>query len=102
MLDSKVSIYDLGTGTIWRPVNGNGGYSGQKVTLRDGPAKSKNIIAARLTEEVGTSQVVSSARKLGVGSELAPVSLGIGTSEVTLLDTNPNRLNWKNYQFFVQ
>lgn len=55
-----------------------------KITLRDALARSSNVVAVRLIEQVGASNVVALAEKLGIKSGLqANLSLALGTSEVT-------------------
>jgi penicillin-binding protein 1A len=86
MADAPITI--TGTdGESWRPVNA-GPISGKNVTLRTALAHSKNTVTARLTEEIDPSEVVRTARRLGVNkSTLQSVpSIGLGTSEVTLLE----------------
>jgi penicillin-binding protein 1A len=50
-------------------------------------AKSSNVIAAQLTQEVGPAAVVRTAQRLGITSPLEAVaSLALGTSDVTPLE----------------
>ncbi len=84
--DVVAEYRDPDTGQRWRPAN-SGGASGAYLTLADALAYSKNTITARLITEVGPKKVVDFAQRLGIESELNPVpSLGLGTSEVTLLE----------------
>lgn len=70
----------------WSPANYGGTYSGA-VTLSQALSKSINTVAAQLGEEVGTGEVVKTARRMGIGSPLQAIpSLALGTSEVTLLE----------------
>jgi len=70
----------------WTPENYTRSYYGP-VTLRRALAHSLNTIAAQLTAEVGPENVASTARRLGIRSELEPnASIALGTSEVTLLE----------------
>ena len=77
----------LENGEIWRPANADGG-SGEPLTLREGLARSRNTVTARLVNAVGARDVARFARRLGVNrSRLRPVpSLALGTSEVSLLE----------------
>jgi membrane peptidoglycan carboxypeptidase len=55
--------------------------------LKDALAYSKNTITAQLTIDIGPGEVVDFARRMGIQSELDPVpSIGLGTSEVSLLE----------------
>lgn len=71
----------------WSPTN-FGGASGGMVTLSRALATSNNVITARIiTQLVTPPQVAFYARRMGVQSPLLPVaSLGLGTSDVTLLE----------------
>jgi 1A family penicillin-binding protein len=66
----------------WSPQNHEGRYAGGPVTLRDAFARSSNVAAARLVQQVGVGQVVQAARDLGVDRPLpndATIALGTGT-----------------------
>jgi penicillin-binding protein 1A len=70
----------------WAPKNHTGTYRGA-VTLRDSFAQSINTVAVKLADEVGRGNVVSTARRLGIRSELhSRPSLALGTAEVTPLE----------------
>ena len=70
----------------WAPRNYTGRYYGP-VMLQDAFAHSLNVIAAKLTQEVGQNKVISTAHKLGLGTDLLSVpSIALGSDETTLLD----------------
>jgi penicillin-binding protein 1A len=70
----------------WTPENYDQKYRGE-VTLANALAHSLNTIAAQLVMEVGPSEVVKLAKRLGIESELqANASIALGTSEVTLVE----------------
>jgi penicillin-binding protein 1A len=70
----------------WRPKNYSGAYQGE-VNLRDSLAQSINTVAVRLASDVGPSNVVRTAQRLGIQSKLEDnPSVALGTSEVTLLE----------------
>jgi len=70
----------------WQPANYDGRYGGT-LSLREAFARSSNVAAVRLAEEVGPRAVVSAARDLGIESELsADPTIALGTSEVSLLE----------------
>ncbi|MBV7256200.1 PBP1A family penicillin-binding protein [Pacificimonas sp. WHA3] len=78
--DSPVTLGD------WSPNNYDGEYAGE-ITLARAFAKSSNVVAARLTEQVGAGAVRNSARALGVESALVDdLTIALGTSETTLLE----------------
>jgi penicillin-binding protein 1A len=70
----------------WAPKNHTSTYRGA-VTLRDSFAQSINTVAVKLADEVGRGNVISTARRLGIRSELHDrPSLALGTAEVTPLE----------------
>ncbi|HJW42229.1 MAG TPA: PBP1A family penicillin-binding protein [Rhizomicrobium sp.] len=70
----------------WTPTN-FGGRSYGTITLADALAHSVNTITANLAQEVGVSNVVQAAQRLGIESRLTEnASLALGTSEVTPLE----------------
>jgi len=70
----------------WTPENYSRKYMGP-VTLREALSKSLNTIAAKLAVQVGPQTVIDTAHRLGIQSELTPnASIGLGTSEVSLLE----------------
>lgn len=70
----------------WTPRNYGNRHVGA-VTLRDALARSINTVAVRIYLEVGRSEVVSMAERLGIRSRLHTLpSLPLGTAEVTPLE----------------
>jgi penicillin-binding protein 1A len=70
----------------WSPRNYSETHSGV-MTLTSALAKSVNTIAVQISEEVGRENVIRTARRLGIRSDMAPhASLALGTFEVTLLE----------------
>lgn len=70
----------------WTPTN-YGGRSYGMLTLREALTHSVNTIAANLAQEVGLSNVIDAAHRVGISSELQQhASLALGTAEVTPLE----------------
>jgi penicillin-binding protein 1A len=70
----------------WTPANFSQKHEGE-MTLGDALARSVNTVAVKLCLEVGPETVASTARRMGIVSDLSPVpSLALGTSEVTLAE----------------
>ncbi|MBM3927067.1 MAG: penicillin-binding protein [Sphingomonadales bacterium] len=70
----------------WSPKNSDGRYAGE-ISLARAFAKSSNVAAARLTKDVGVSNVIRAARDLGVISPIAnEASIALGTSSMSLLE----------------
>ena len=70
----------------WEPKNYTGEYLGP-IVLQTALAQSVNTVAARLANEVGTANVASTARRLGITSpiQLDP-SMALGAVEVSPLE----------------
>ncbi len=78
--DSRVEIAG------WKPKNDDNRYLGE-ITLRRAFQRSSNVVAARLTQEVGVRNVIRAARDLGITTPIAnEATIGLGTSEVSLLE----------------
>ncbi|MCB2067696.1 MAG: transglycosylase domain-containing protein [Erythrobacter sp.] len=71
----------------YQPRNSGGHYS-DTITLRDAFAQSSNVAAVRLLNEVGSQNVIETARELGVTSALpeGDPSLALGTSTMSLME----------------
>lgn len=70
----------------WQPENYKKQYLGE-VSLTEALAQSINTVAVRLALRVGPENVVATARRLGIASELeANASLALGTSSITALE----------------
>lgn len=71
----------------WAPTNANGYFTGDSIPLRSAFAQSINSIAARLGQEVGTSNIIKMAQKMGIKSPLKDKpALALGSSDVNLLE----------------
>lgn len=69
----------------WSPSNSDGIYRG-RITLREAFARSSNAASVRLSEAVGRSNVIRTARDLGITTPLPDKpSLALGTGGVSLL-----------------
>lgn len=75
------------TSGSYRPKNARGTYS-PTITLEDAFARSSNVAAVRLMQQVGSEKVIETARDLGVSSPLpeGDPSLALGTSTMTLIE----------------
>ncbi len=70
----------------WKPKNDDNRYLGP-ITLQRAFARSSNVVAARLTQEVGVRNVIKAARDLGITTPIAnEATIGLGTAEVSLLE----------------
>jgi len=83
--DEPVEFHLAGWGT-YRPKNYDNGFRGV-ISLRSAIAASRNVPAVRIVDIVGAQDVADVAHTCGIKSEIRPsLSMGIGTSEVTLLE----------------
>jgi len=84
--DDMVDNSEITEGS-YRPKNARGNYS-EAMTLEEAFARSSNVAAVRLLQQVGSEAVIDAARDLGVRSPLAEgdPSLALGTSTMTLME----------------
>jgi penicillin-binding protein 1A len=83
--DTAIAI-QLPNGTVYRPDNSDHEYLGA-ITLREALAKSRNVVAVQLGQQVGMDSVIALARRMGISSPIAPYpSSAIGASAVQPLD----------------
>ena len=70
----------------WQPHDYANHYQGE-MSLAEGLAQSINTIAVQVAERAGVRQVVVTANRLGITSDLMPdASIALGTNEVNLLE----------------
>ncbi len=70
----------------WSPQNYDGRYGGM-LTMRQAIARSVNICAVRMADQIGINKVITYARLLGIKSDLQPnLSLALGSAVVTPLE----------------
>lgn len=84
--DNAITLRDPTTGDLWDPENYDKKFKGP-MTLREGFKSSRNIIALKLADEIGPPLIRRYARNMGISTPIRAIpSIGIGTSEVRLLD----------------
>ncbi|MFQ5905889.1 MAG: penicillin-binding protein 1A [bacterium] len=72
--------------TIYKPSNYDHKFLGP-ITLRKALARSRNLVAIRLIQDIGESTVSEYAKRMGIRSRLARVlSLALGSSTTSLLE----------------
>lgn len=83
--DTAIAI-PLPNGTYYRPDNSDHEFLGA-ITLREALARSRNVVAVQLGQEVGMDSVIALARRMGIQGTIAPYpSSAIGASAVQPLD----------------
>lgn len=71
----------------WTPVNSDGIYSYQKMSLRRAMAQSINTIAAKITKLIGPEKIADFAHRAGIQSDLMETpALCLGSSEVSVYE----------------
>jgi len=80
-------VLQLADNQQWRPTNADGSFGGRN-TMREGLARSINLIAVRTIMEIApVSQVIQYARRMGISSHIPPYpSIALGTSELSPLE----------------
>ncbi len=85
-LDAPIVYPDPVTGKPWRPLNFSDKFRGP-TTLHTALMYSINVVTIKLLDKLGIQPVVSVARRLGITTPIKPnLSLGLGTSEVSLVE----------------
>jgi len=70
----------------WSPRNSDGRYLGP-ITLRQAFARSSNVAAARIIQEVGVANVIKAARDLGVTTPIPnEATIALGTASMSLIE----------------
>ena len=85
VLDAPVTI-DQGPGLPkWKPANYSDQFYGPS-TLRLGIEKSRNLMTARLAQDIGMQRVVDVSERFGIAGNLGPnLAASLGSNEVDLL-----------------
>jgi penicillin-binding protein 1A len=83
--DTAISIR-LPNGTYYRPDNSDREFLGP-ITMREALARSRNVVAVQLAQQIGMDSVIALAKRMGIQSTIAPYpSSAIGASVVQPLD----------------
>ncbi|MGE5500677.1 MAG: transglycosylase domain-containing protein, partial [Ignavibacteriales bacterium] len=71
----------------WTPQNHEGEYLNRPIPLRTAFARSSNVAAVRLLQQVGVRDVINTARDLGVTSDLPrDATIALGSGPVSLME----------------
>ncbi len=83
--DSAISYQDE-LGRIWTPKNYDREHHGQ-VTFREALAKSYNVSAVKVADEIGIGSVIETAERLGIYRHMDPyLPLAIGSHDVSPIE----------------
>ncbi len=82
-----VTFHESGLAEAYAPTDFGGSFHNRELTIREALAKSCNIAAIKVHDQIGKEKAVEMAHRLGISSSLGPYfSLALGSSEVTLLE----------------
>jgi penicillin-binding protein 1A len=86
--DAMVTFQVVGDPPTWSPPNSDGKYgTGEKMTIRQGMARSVNTVTAYLMQVIHPENVVNFAHRVGIESELEAVpSLCLGVNDVSIYE----------------
>ena len=86
--DMPLKTWDPGSQTWWQPTNSPNRFDGI-MTLREGLAKSKNVVTIRLMRQVGVPAFVEHLKKFGieVPAHQQSEAMALGSVELTPLQT---------------
>ncbi|HYC92267.1 MAG TPA: PBP1A family penicillin-binding protein [Thermoanaerobaculia bacterium] len=82
LLDSPVKV-ELSDNEVWEPQNYDENFRG-RVTLREAFERSLNVPTVRLTTDVGSRRVVSTAEDLGIEQVKQVPAMPLGVGEVSM------------------
>lgn len=86
-MDEPLKTWDPGSRTWWEPKNSPNRYDGI-MTLREGLARSKNVVSVRLIRQIGVENAVTHVHKFGIDLPKSQQveSMALGSAEATPLD----------------
>lgn len=101
--DEPIKTWDPGSRTWWSPKNTPNRYDGP-MTLREGLARSKNVVSIRLIRQVGVQNVVEHVKKFGfnVPKSQQVEAMALGSVEVTPLELVTGYAAFSNGGFKVE
>jgi penicillin-binding protein 1A len=86
IIDDSPVVYRDGHGAEWKPENFDKEFKGP-VTIRKALYESRNVVTVKLLEKLGAGTAANTAFRMGITTKLnRDLSMGLGTSEVTLLE----------------
>lgn len=102
VLDIPVSYRGAEKDQVWSPSNFDNDFEGP-VTLRRALARSINVVAVRLLDDVGIPVVIEYAQRLGITSQMPPyLPLALGATDLTLLEITGAYAAFDNAGVFVK
>lgn len=101
--DAPINQWNPGTGVAWRPRNSPDVYEGP-IRVRQGLAKSKNVVSVRLLRALGVDTTVDHLTKFGFAYSDLPrnESLSLGSASMTPLQVARGYAVFANGGFLVE
>ena len=100
--DNAFTLWDHRREQFWDPENYDKKFKGP-MTLREGLKQSRNLISIKLADEIGPSLIRIYARNMGISTPIQAIpSIGVGTSEVLLLDLVASYAVFPNKGIYVE
>ncbi len=101
--DMPIRTWDPGSKTWWTPKNSPDRYEGA-MTLREGLAKSKNVVTIRLMRQVGVNDFVEHLKKFGIDVPQfqRSESMALGSVELTPLQTVTGYAAFANGGYLIE
>ncbi len=100
--DNAFTLWDYKREQFWDPENYDKKFKGP-MTLREGLKQSRNLISIKLADELGPPLIRSYARNMGISTPIQAIpSIGVGTSEVLLLDLVASYAVFPNKGIYVE
>jgi penicillin-binding protein 1A len=86
LVDEPTEFPDPWSGTVWSPKNYDKTYKGT-ITFRQGLEDSRNVVTAKMLDNISPQTGVEYCKKFGLTATLYPyLSLALGTFEVNLVE----------------
>jgi penicillin-binding protein 1A len=102
IIDSPIVYEDAERDHKWKPKNYKEKFFGPTL-LRDGLAKSRNVVTIKILQDIGVDYAREYAAKLGIGSDLSPdLSIALGSSGVSLLELTNAYSVFANQGFLIE
>jgi 1A family penicillin-binding protein len=104
---SEKTTFSFSNGTTYTPKNYNDTYANKAISMGTAISYSDNIYAVKTNLFLGEEMLVSTAKKLGITSELSAIpSLALGTEEISLIDmvtaySDFASMGYKNNSHFI-
>jgi penicillin-binding protein 1A len=102
ILDAPIVFEDTERDFTWKPKNYGEKFYGPTL-LRQGLAKSRNVVTIKILQDIGIDYVIDYARKLGITSNMnRDLSIALGSSGVSLLELVNAYSVFNNHGYLIE